>query len=476
MNNIKIEKNKIPEACFEIANLLKNIGKDSYLVGGCVRDMLLGKDPKDFDICTNASTDQIKSALANKGIYFTTVGEQYGTIVAHMNEEEYEITTFRRETGYSDGRHPDKVEKSDKLYDDLKRRDFTINAMAYSLLDDALHDPFNGYCHLKEKVLICVGDPWERFAEDGLRILRAVRFAAKYDLKIEYNTYRAMKDHIDIVDYVSKERITSELRKMFESDCKLSEVFDECNFVISRIIPEIKPEIGCSQKNKSHHQDVWHHSLSVLDGISGTENKFVVKLSALLHDIGKPVCKTVDENGFEHFYGHPEKSYEIAKQIIENDLVLTCKEKDAVLNLVRYHDEILIPTEKSVNKFVVKHGTDLFFDFLSLKQSDLDDHVFPDPLPSNIWDGFLFNKNDVKNIFNSLMEKESCFGLRNLAVNGNDLLSLGIKKGPEIGKILNSLLDGVCEGQYQNNKESLLDIVKQTITFEKDSIEEDMEF
>lgn len=476
MNNIKIEKNKIPEACFEIANLLKNIGKDSYLVGGCVRDMLLGKDPKDFDICTNASTDQIKSALANKGIYFTTVGEQYGTIVAHMNGEEYEITTFRRETGYSDGRHPDKVEKSDKLYDDLKRRDFTINAMAYSLLDDALHDPFNGYCHLKEKVLVCVGDPWERFAEDGLRILRAVRFAAKYDLKIEYNTYRAMKDHIDIVDYVSKERITSELRKMFESDCKLSEVFDECNFVITRIIPEIEPEIGCSQKNKYHHQDVWHHSLSVLDGIFDTENKFVVKLSALLHDIGKPVCKTVDENGFEHFYGHPEKSYEITKQIIENDLVLTCKERDAVLNLVRYHDEALIPTEKSVNKFVVRHGIELFPDFLALKQSDLNDHVLPDPLPLSVWGGFLFDRNDVKNIFEHLMEKETCFGLKDLAVNGNDLLSLGIGKGPEIGKMLNSLLDGVCEEQYQNDKETLLDIVKQTITFEKDSIEEDMEF
>lgn len=462
----------VPTDCFTLSKLMKFSGYDAFLVGGCVRDLMLGKEPKDYDFATNANTLQIKEVLKKNNIFYTNVGEQYGTIVAHIGGEEYEITSFRRDIGYSDGRHPSKIEQADNIYDDLKRRDFTINAIAYSLLEGKLYDPFHGKEDLENRILKCVGNPFDRFSEDGLRILRAVRFAAKYDLSFDKDTFLAMEENKDVLDYVSKERITDEFRKMFESDCKLGYVFDKCNFVITKAIPELRLELGCSQINKYHHQDVWHHSLSVLDGVSEANNKFVVKLSALLHDIGKPICKTVDKNGFEHFYGHPEKSYGITKHILERHLVLTSKEKDAVLELVRYHDEVLAPTEKSVNKFIVKHGKDLFDDFLALKQADIDDHVIPQPISEY----FSFNRNEVKDVYNLLQEKEACFGLKDMVVKGNDLIEAGIPEGPAIGKTLKFLLDGICDGRYPNKKEVLLNEAKSCYFLKDNDCEEDLEY
>lgn len=462
----------VPTDCFTLSKLMKFFGYDAFLVGGCVRDLILGREPKDYDFATNANPSQIKEVLETNSIFYTNVGEQYGTIVAHIDGKEYEITSFRKDVGYSDGRHPSKIEKADDIFDDLKRRDFTINAMAYSLLEGKLYDPFHGKEDLENKILRCVGNPFDRFSEDGLRILRAVRFAAKYDLTIEKDTFLALEENKDVLDYVSKERITNEFRKMFESDCKLRYTFDKCNFIITKVIPELRLELGCSQINKYHHQDVWHHSLSVLDGVSGINNKFVVKLSALLHDIGKPVCKTSDKNGFEHFYGHPEKSYEITKRILERDLVLTSKEKDVVLELVRYHDEVLAPTEKSVNKFVMKHGKDLLDDFLALKQADIDDHVITPPIS----DYFSFDRHAVKDVYNLLQEKEACFGLKDMVVKGNDLLEMGIPKGPEIGKVLSFLLEGICDGKYPNKKEELLNEARCHYFFKDNDCEEDLEY
>ena len=460
----KIDISKIPSSCFTISEIFKNAGYESHLVGGCVRDLLIGKEPKDFDFCTNATVDDIKSLLKEKGISYTSVGEEYGTIVAHFNmwddnHEEYEITTFRKDAEYKDGRHPSKIEATSSLVEDLKRRDFTINAMAYSILDGIITDPFNGQKDLEENRLMCVGDASKRFKEDGLRLLRAVRFACKYNLNIEHNTYFAMKDNVDILDNVSKERITNEFKKLFGYDCKIADVFDECNFIITKVIPEIADEIGCSQKSKYHYHDVWKHSLSVVDNVD--INNFVVKLAALLHDIGKPYCKTTDEAGYEHFYDHPEKSYKIVKQVISKDFVLTCEEQAALLELVRYHDTPLASTDKSVKKFVSKHGNEMFGMFVSLKQADFLDHVIEHEGSSK--KDFYFDKDKVEEIYRNLIESEQCFKLKDLKVNGYDLMKMGIPKGPQIGEVLNMLLELVLDEQLLNDKGSLMDYVKENV-------------
>ena len=351
-HKIKIDfTNKIPHNAINLIIALNEKGYEAYLVGGCVRDSLLGKTPKDWDICTSATPEQTIEVLKSNKYKFHTVGIEFGTVTALMRQrkinescivsekEEYEITTFRKDGTYTDNRRPNEVELITDLVLDLSRRDFTINAMAYDPINKILINIFNGYEHLKEGKLVAVGEADKRFKEDALRILRALRFAIILGLEIEENTDNAIKDNYTLLYNVSYERITSELEKILTSGEPIWEYFMRYDYIIGQIIPEMRPCFKFDQNNKYHIHDVYEHILYVVDACKS--NKFEIKLAALLHDIGKPAAYVEDENGWGHFYDHPEISYELTLGIIKNRLRLTKEQAERVSTLVKYHDIML---------------------------------------------------------------------------------------------------------------------------------------
>lgn len=439
---------RIPNDVKVILNKLNKSGYEAYVVGGCVRDSLIGKKPKDWDICTNAKPDETMEVF--KGFHIIPTGLQHGTITVMLNGEGYEITTYRVDGDYSDGRHPDSVSFTSSLAEDLARRDFTFNAMAYSE-DEGIVDLYGGVEDLKYKRLKCVGNPTERFNEDALRIMRAIRFSSVLGTKIEENTHNAMVELYKNLDKIAKERINVEFSKMLCGKIPMF-MLSEYHFIFSYIIPEIKPMIGFKQNNPYHWLDVWNHSLHVLFEVK--EKDLPLRLAALFHDIGKPNCYVEDENGVGHFYGHADKSVEITEKVLKrlkysNDII------EEVLTLIKYHDVQIGLSNKFIRRMLNKMPKETFEKLLVLKKADILGQANIDR------EKRLAEVVKIKQMLDDFKMEDECFSLKQLKINGNDLIKMGFKPGKEMGQILNKLFEMVVEEEIENDYEVLKNYVEE---------------
>lgn len=446
-----INKSLIPIDAINLIDILNKYEYEAYLVGGCVRDMLLDTEPHDWDICTDAVPSQIIDILKSEGIEYHTVGIEFGTITALINDNAYEVTTYRSESEYTDGRHPDAVNYVCDIHKDLCRRDFTINAMAYNPISNKLVDDFNGKQDIENKLIRTVGRANERFNEDALRIIRALRFAIRYNFEIEPETFKSMYENKDLIDNISKERITQELYKILTCGKEIRQWFNICHNIVFKMIPELKKCYAFEQNNKYHIHTVYDHMLYVTDYCKTDD--FEIKLAALLHDIGKPDSYTEDELGHGHFYGHPEKSFKIAEELLRKDLRLDKKTMDNILTLIKYHDIMVASTRTSVKRALNKLGYELFDKYLMLKDADIKDHINLVNIKDKITD-----IPRVAQLAQDLLDEEACFSLKDLNINGQDIMNITKSKpGKHIGIILQSLLEQVINEQIENSKDILIE-------------------
>lgn len=436
---------KIPEKVENIINILEEKGKEAYAVGGCVRDSVLGRIPNDWDITTSAAPKEIKK------IFKRTVdtGIAHGTVTVLMDGEGFEVTTYRVDGEYEDSRHPKEVTFTASLQEDLKRRDFTINAMAYNP-KVGIVDYFCGIDDLDRRIVRCVGDPVERFTEDALRILRAVRFSAQLGFSIEENTKNALRTMAPNLKHVSAERIQAELVKLL-----MSENPDYLRLAYETgITREILPEFDLcmkTQQNTPHHfLSVGEHILLSLKNIRADK---VLRLTMLLHDIGKPAVKKTDENGRDHFKMHGPQSEKMAEQILRR-LKMDNETIKKVRHLIKWHDFRPIPEMAQVRRAVSQIGEDLFPLYLEVQKADLyAQSTYRHREKEQRLEG-------VNKCYKNILKNKECVSLKMLAVTGDDLIHAGYKPGKQIGIILNSLLDEVLENPELNDKVILLSRVK----------------
>ncbi len=423
----------------KLISVLENSGHEAYLVGGCVRDMLMGVAPHDYDITTSARPDEIVGAFSEYRTVLT--GIKHGTVTVICDGEPYEITTFRADGEYADHRHPESVTFSTRLADDLCRRDFTVNAMAYSK-KTGLIDLYGGENDIKNGVIRAVGEPKKRFDEDALRILRAIRFASEKDFIIEESTASAMREKLPLIKFVSAERIFVELKKLLLGKGVLR-ILRDFSDIVGEIIPPLKPCIDFDQQNYHHIYDVYEHTAYA---VSFCPPDVTVRLAALLHDVGKPPTFSL-KDGVGHFYGHPSVSVELAEQTLG---ALKCDNatKNAVLTLIKYHDLVIEPTEKAVRRMMNKIGEELLEKLLELKSAD-------NLAQAPEYHGRLKQYDEIRSIMGEIKAKNECFSLNSLAVRGEDIMALGAR-GRDIGRILDALLMLVIDGELSNEKDALI--------------------
>lgn len=438
---------QLPEDVKFIINRLKNAGYDAYAVGGCVRDSLLGRIPNDWDITTSAKPEKTKQ-LFDRTI---DTGIQHGTVTVMLHRNGYEVTTYRVDGEYEDSRHPKEVTFTVDLTEDLKRRDFTINAMAYND-EQGLVDVFGGEEDLKNGIVRCVGNAEERFDEDALRIMRAVRFSAQLGFTMEEATGKAIRGFSERLQKVSAERIQVELTKLVESPNPDYLRMAWKTGITAEILPEFDRLMELSQRNPHHSYTVGEHTLCAMraaaERAGGKADKYLV-LAALLHDFGKAKCLTTDEDGVDHFYGHAEVSAEMAKSVLrrlryDNDTI------DRVSWLVRWHDAEILPEKKAVRRAVSRIGREYFVPLLRLKQADLDAQSDYKRTEKQEWLDRLYAE------YEEICADQDCLSLKELAVNGRDLILAGVKPGPALGEILNRMLEQVLEDPSRNTREYLL--------------------
>ena len=431
---------QLPSKAKTIFTQLENAGYECYLVGGCVRDMLMGKEPHDVDITTNATPEETKAVFAD--FHTLDIGIKHGTVTVMLEGEPIEITTYRKESTYSDGRHPDSVSFTKNINDDLSRRDFTVNAIAYNP-KTGLVDPFGGQNDIKSKTLRCVGKPTERFTEDSLRILRGLRFASVLSFNIDKDTESAMHSCKDLINIVSPERIYVEITKLLcgQSAGKILSLYSD---ILAVTLPEIKDMKGFQQHNFHHIYDVLNHTAKVVDSVYPAVD---LRLAALFHDCGKPDCFSLDDDGIGHFYSHASISARKADGALTR---LRCDNatREKVVKLVKIHDTPIEPDSKTVKKKLQKYGEEIFFDLIKLQRAD----------NMGLSPEFLYRQetyDKLEEIARQVIEENQCFSLRDLAVKGNDMLSLGLK-GKDIGTTLDELLKAVIEERCDNDRDSLL--------------------
>ena len=436
--NIRIS---IPAGAAKILHTLEDAGFEAFVVGGCVRDSLLGRNPHDWDITTSAGPQQVK-ALFPRTI---DTGLKHGTVTVLIGREPYEVTTYRIDGDYLDGRHPSEVTFTSSLREDLQRRDFTINAMAYSE-SRGLQDCFDGVSDLENGRIRAVGNPMKRFGEDALRIMRAVRFAAQLGYEIEEETVQAMKALAPTLSKVSAERIAAELEKLLVSPHpeKLRMAY-ECG-ITAVILPEFDRCMETPQHNPHHKYSVGEHTIQSMLHVRPNR---ILRLTMLLHDFGKPDCRTTDEKGIDHFYRHPERSAEMADKILRR-LKMDNDTRRNVVKLVRMHDREIRLTEPGVRKAVIEIGEDLFPLYLEVKEADA--------LAQSLYrrEEKLAWLAAVRRLYAGIIEDGDCLCLRDLAVDGGDLIRAGMKPGAEIGRVLGRMLDDVVNEPSHNTKEYLL--------------------
>ena len=429
----------LPEYIQNCIDLLENAGFAAYAVGGCVRDACLGLTPHDYDLCTSALPEQTEAVFQNYRLVLA--GEKHGTVTVLTEGGQVEITTFRTEGGYRDNRHPDWVKFVADVEGDLARRDYTVNAMAYSPTR-GFADPFGGREDLKNRILRAVGEPQQRFQEDSLRILRGVCFAARYGLTPEVKTLAAMVSQAYLMENLARERVFSEL-------CKLIIVVkaeDLTRFapILAAAIPELAPMIGFDQHSPHHAYDLFTHTAHVVEGVPG---ELTLRWAALLHDTGKVVTFTRDATGRGHFYGHAKESAVIANAVLRRLKAPTALREEAV-TLIEKHMTRLQPDRKLLRRQVSRLGFPMVEALLALQKADMGSKGTGED------DGQeLFLK--VRQLLEDLRREDACLRLKDLAVNGNDLMALGLR-GKEIGLCLNALLEQVLEERLPNEKEALL--------------------
>ena len=432
---------QLPEKVQQIIKTLQSHGYEAYAVGGCVRDSLLGRTPGDWDITTSALPEETK-ALFDKT--FDT-GIEHGTITVLMGKEGFEVTTYRIDGKYEDSRHPSEVTFTRCLSEDLLRRDFTINAMAYND-EDGIVDLFDGMADLEKKVIRCVGNAEARFGEDALRIMRAVRFSAQLGFEIEEQTQAAIRKLAFSLKNISAERIQVELINLLTSPHPEQIRLAYELGITEVMLPEFDRMMETAQETPHHCHNVGEHTIAALQHCPSDK---ILRLTMLFHDMGKPEKKTMDENGIAHFKGHAVVSEAIAKEIMhrlkfDNDTLRK------VTKLVYYHDLRMPATPRNVRRAMNRIGTELFPYYLNVRRADT--------LAQSMFrrEEKLENIQEIENIYLQIMELQECVSLKDLAVKGGDLLAVGVERGPQIGETLNKLLELVLEEPEKNQKELLL--------------------
>lgn len=423
-------------------NLLQSAGFEAYAVGGCVRDSLLGKTPNDWDITTSAKPEDMKSVFAD--FHCIDTGIKHGTVTVVIDGEPLEITTFRLDGEYEDNRHPKSVTFTSNLGADLGRRDFTVNAMAYSKKTGTV-DLFGGQNDLKNKIIRCVGDPDSRFNEDALRILRALRFASALDFEIEEKTAQSLLKNCALLGNISEERIAKELLKLVCGK-GAKRILTDFAPVLFEILPELQPMYKNSHDNPHHCYDIYEHTLIAVESI---DPEPTLRFAMLLHDCGKPAVKKFDENGVAHFYGHQRISAEISAQILAQ-LKVSNKFRDEILFLVSNHDrwELYENTEK-MPRYLSKFGLDGVLKLLKVMRADV---LAQSPEYRYRLDQIADAEETAKN----LAAQKPCLSLSELQINGRTLMDIGIPQGRKLGAVLAQLLDEVIDGVTKNTQEALM--------------------
>ncbi len=437
----------LPKEVREILFSLEEAEYTAYVVGGAVRDAVMGKEPHDFDICTSALPDQMKKVFFSRRVIET--GLQHGTLTVLGEADQYEITTYRIDGDYADARHPDGVRFVDNIKEDLARRDFTVNAMAYNETAGLL-DPFGGVEDVKARLIRCVGDPEKRLTEDALRILRGVRFAVQCGFSLEERTHLAMMKHRFGLEKVSEERKTAELcRFLPRIDANALTAYRD---ILAVFIPELSAMFGFEQKNDHHKFDVWEHTVHA---VCMAPEDLILRLALLFHDIGKPACFTTDENGVGHFYDHAKIGSEMTERILRRMKFDTATVR-TVTDLVLHHGVVPHTSMKFARRFLARHGEENARRLLVIARCDI--------LAQAEYDGradALQRLQALGENIDMAIREAQCFTVRDLAVNGNDLIALGVPAGKEVGRLLALLLDAVLEEPSMNERENLLRIARE---------------
>ena len=432
---------RLPQNAKKILDTMHEAGFEAYVVGGCVRDALLSREPGDWDITTNALPADIKKLFRRT----IDTGIEHGTVTVLMDKEGYEVTTYRIDGKYEDGRHPSEVTFTKSLTEDMKRRDFTINTMAYNE-EEGLIDRFGGVQDLENKLIRCVGEPSERFSEDALRIMRAVRFSAQLDYDIEEKTKEAIIELAPTLSKISAERIQTELVKLLVSDHPEKTGLMYELGITKVILPEFDACMETAQNNPHHMYGVGEH---IIKSLGYVKNDKVLRLTMLLHDIAKPVTITVDEDGLNHFHGHAQRGEKMAYDIFRR-LKFDRNTMDRVCNLIKYHDDRFPADARHVRRYMNRVGEDEFLNLLDVKYADTmaqSDYYRKEKLE---------NIEDSRALYEEIKKEGECVSLKTLAVNGKDLIALGISPGKQIGAILGAMLEDVIDEPSHNNKEYLL--------------------
>ena len=440
---------EIPAHALTVVERLERYGYEAYVVGGCVRDCLLGRTPKDWDVCTNALPEEVLRVF--KRFHVIKTGLQHGTVTVMVSHQPVEVTTFRIDGAYTDNRHPDSVNFVSQVEEDLARRDFTINAMAYNPTR-GLVDAFGGQEDLRAGLIRCVGEPDARFNEDGLRILRALRFAARYNFGIETETAFSIHRNRHLLENVSVERIFSELKGILAGEGVLGmmQAFPD---VFSIIIPELAATVGFEQYNPHHLYDVWTHTAHAVQAAPAQE---VLRLALLLHDIAKPACFTRGDDGKGHFYGHGQLGADMARQILLR-LKSDTATLQAVVTLVREHDNILPTTAPGMRRCIGRLGLETLQQLMEIKQADMAAQSTHERERKQR------ALRDARLLLEDVLEEAPAFTVGDLAINGKDLIGMGVKPGPAMGDPLKILLAEVQDELLPNTPEALTARVQQLL-------------
>ncbi len=437
---------KIPESVAEVLRELNEAGFEAWCVGGCVRDRLLGREPGDWDVTTSALPEETMAVFGDRSI---PTGLKHGTVTIRTAVGPVETTTYRVDGAYLHHRRPEEVHFTRSLTEDLKRRDFTVNAMAMNLNGD-IRDDFGGQRDLTAGILRCVGEPDRRFREDALRILRGLRFSATLGFTLEEETADSLRRNRELLREIAPERIWAEISRLLCGE-RAVEVLRTYPEVFGVFWPELLPMRGFDHRNYHHIYDVWEHTLHAVDAVP---RDLILRLTMLFHDVGKPSCFSVDEAGLGHFYGHPAVGAKLADTMLRR---LRCDNatRETVVRLVDWHDRNIPLTEKGVGRALRRLGETDLRRLILVKRAD---NLAQAP---EYWTRQR-ELDQGEAILNEILEKNACFSLKQLAVNGRDMLTLGFS-GPAIGQTLETLLNAVMEGNVPNEREALLAFARQQV-------------
>lgn len=441
-------KINIPDNVSYIIRTLNRAGYEAYAVGGCVRDMILERNPQDWDITTSAMPGEVKRLFRRT----VDTGIKHGTVTVLMRDKQYEVTTFRVDGDYKDGRHPESVTFTPCLSEDLLRRDFTINAMAYHP-DEGIVDLHGGMDDIKNKVIRAVGDPDARFDEDALRIMRAIRFAAQLGFDIEPKTLAAISHHAPRLDMISRERIQAELTKLLVSPHPEKILLLYESGITTRILPVFDDMMILRQNNPYHRYTVGIHTVKMLENIDADP---ILRWTALLHDSGKTKTHMVDESGYDHFYGHGNVSALIADELL-HELRFDNNTIAKVTTLIRFHDYRFTMTKKDLRKIVSIVTPELFPSLMKVMRAD---NLAKSPMAISTLIPAL---DDLQKLYDEILAEGDCLTLKDLAVGGSDLIKAGMKPGPEIGILLKEMFATVLDDPSKNDKALLMQLFKDKI-------------